>query len=110
MFQLFATLSVEPNDQLSQEIHDHLKLLRMELMNYFPDLVSCTYAVNPLCIDPTLLPVKTGEQEEIIDIQVKIKTERMLSHRFLANHGFYLPNVGPKCCSTVTDFPIYMGI
>ena len=27
MFQLLTTLSVEPNDQLSQEIHDHLKLL-----------------------------------------------------------------------------------
>ena len=70
MFQLLTTLSVEPNDQLSQEIHDHLKLLRMELLHYFPDLVSWTYAVNPFCIDPALLPVGTGEQEEIIDIQV----------------------------------------
>ena len=42
----------------------------MELLHYFPDLVSCTYAVNPFCIDPALLPVGTGEQEEIIDIQV----------------------------------------
>ena len=70
MFQLLTTFSVEPNDQLSQEIYDHLKLLRMELLHYFPDLVSCTYAVNPFCIDPALLPVGTGEQEEIIDIQV----------------------------------------
>ena len=70
MFQLLTTLSVEPNDQLSQEIHDHLKLLRMELLYYFPDFVSCTYAVNPFCSDPALLPVGTGEQEEIIDIQV----------------------------------------
>ena len=70
MFQLLTTFSVEPNDQLSQEIHDHLKLLRLELLHYFPDLVSWTYAVNPFCIDPALLPVGTGEQEEIIDIQV----------------------------------------
>ena len=70
MFQLLTTLSVEPNDQLSQKIHDHVKLLRMELLHYFPDLVSCTYAVNPFRIDPALLPVNTGEQEEIIDIQV----------------------------------------
>ena len=70
MFQFLTTLLVEPNDQLSQEIHDHLKLLRMELLHYFPDLVSCTYAVNPFCIDPALLPVGTGEQEEIIDTQV----------------------------------------
>ena len=40
------------------------------MTHYFPDLVSCTYAVNPFCTDPTLLPVGTGEQEEIIDIQV----------------------------------------
>ena len=42
----------------------------MELLHYFPDLVSWTYAVNSFCIDPALLPVGTGEQEEIIDIQV----------------------------------------
>ena len=70
MFELLTTLSVEPNGQLSQKIHDHLKLLRMELLHYLPDLVSCTYPVNPFCIDPALLPVGTGEQEEIIDIQV----------------------------------------
>ena len=70
MFQLLTTLSVEPNDNLSQEIEDHLKLLRMELMHYFSDVVSCAYAVNPFCIDPALLPIGTGEQEEIIDIQV----------------------------------------
>ena len=39
-------------------------------MHYFADVVSCTYAVNPFCTDPALLPVGTGEQEEIIDIQV----------------------------------------
>ena len=73
MFQLLTILLVEPNDQLSQEIHDHLKLLRMELLHYFPDLVSCSYAVNPFCIDPALLPVGTGEQEQIIDIKLTIQ-------------------------------------
>ena len=70
MFQLLAALPVDPNAKLSQEIDEHLKLLRTEMMHYFPDLVSCTYAVNPFCADPTLLPVGTEEQEEIIDIQV----------------------------------------
>ena len=70
MFQLLTTLSVEPNDKLSQEIEDHLKLLRKELLHCFPDVVSCTYAINPFCTDPALLPVGTGEQEEIIDIEV----------------------------------------
>ena len=39
-------------------------------MHYFPDVVSCTYAVNPFCTDPALLPIETGEQEKIIDILV----------------------------------------
>ena len=70
MFQLLTTISVEPNDKLSQEIEDHLKLLQMELMHYFPDIVSCIYAVNSFCTNPALIPIGTREQEEIIDIQV----------------------------------------
>ena len=70
MFQLLTTISVEPNDKLSQEIEDHLMLLQTELMHYFPDVVSYIYAVNPFCIDPALLPVGTREQEKIIYIQV----------------------------------------
>jgi len=70
MFQLLTALLIEPNDKLSQDIEDHLKLLRTDMMHYFPDLESCTYAVHPFCTDPALLPVGTGEQEEIIDIQV----------------------------------------
>ena len=109
MFQLLTTLLGEPNDHLSQEIHNHLKLLRMELLDYIPDLVSCTYAVNPFCIDPALLPVGTEKQEEIIDIQVddtaKSKTERMLSHKFLANHGFYLPTLARNAVRQLLIFP-----
>ena len=70
IFQLLTMISVEPNDKLCQEIEDHLKLLQTELMHYFPDVVSCTYTVNPFCTDPALLHVGTREQEEIIDIQV----------------------------------------
>ena len=107
MFKLLTTLPVDPSDKLSQEIADHLKLLRKELMHYFPHLVSCTYALNPSCIDP-------GEQEEIIDIQVdrdsKSKEEGMLFYRFMANNGLHLPNIGPKCCSSATSFPLVMGV
>ena len=70
IFQLFTALSVDPNDKLPQEIENHLKLLRTKLMHYFPDVVSCTYAVNPFCTNPVLLPLGTGEQEEIIAIRV----------------------------------------
>ena len=70
IFKLLTTLLVEPSDKLYQEFEDHLKLLRTKLMHYFPDKVTCSYAVNLFCTDPALLTVGTGEQEEIIDIQV----------------------------------------
>ena len=70
MFKVLTILQVKSSDKLSHEIVVHLELLRTELMHYFPDAVSCTYAVNPFCTDPALLPVGTGEQELIIDIQV----------------------------------------
>ena len=75
MFQLLTTILVKTNDKLSQEIEDYLKLLRTKLMHYFPDVVSCTYAVNTFCTDPALLLVGTGEQEKIIDIQVDDSTK-----------------------------------
>ena len=33
-------------------------------------MVSCAYGVNPFCTDQALLPIETGEKEEIINIQV----------------------------------------
>ena len=42
MFQLLTSFPVDPNAKLSQEINEHLYLLRTEMMHYFPDLVSCT--------------------------------------------------------------------
>ena len=103
MFQLLTTLSVEPNDQLSQEIHDHLKL------HYFPDLVSCTYAVNPFCIDPALLPVGTGEQEEIIDIQVdntaKSKLNKCSPIDFWLIMGSTYPTLAQSTVQQLLIFP-----
>ena len=48
-------------------------------MNYFPGLVSCTYSVKLFCIDPALLPEETGEQEEIIDIEVDVTAKLKLN-------------------------------
>ena len=111
MFQLLDALPVDPNAKLSQEIDEHLKLLRTEMIHYFPDLVSCTYAVNPFCADPTLLPVGTGEQEEIIDIQVdntaKAKLMECSPIDFWLIMGSTLPNVGQKCYSSTTGFSLY---
>ena len=71
MFQLLTTLPVVPNATLSQEIGEHLNLLLTEMIHYFPDFVSCTYAVNPFCTNPVgTSTAGTEEQEEIIDLQV----------------------------------------
>ena len=105
MFQLLTTLSVEPNDQLSQEIYDHLKLLRMEWLHYFPDLLSC--------IDPALLPVETEEQEEIIDIQVDDTTKSKLNEcspiDFWLIMGSTYPS-WPEMLFDSYDFSLYMGM
>ena len=41
----------------------------MELMHYFPNIDSSPYVSNLFFVDPSVLLVGTGEQEEIIDIQ-----------------------------------------
>ncbi|KAG0718931.1 SCAN domain-containing protein 3 [Chionoecetes opilio] len=44
-------------------------MLKTELKHYFPDVTCCAYIANPFSVDPTDLPVGTGEQEELIHIQ-----------------------------------------
>ena len=39
-------------------------------MHYFPDATSCIYSINPFFVDSADLPVGTGEQVELIDIQI----------------------------------------
>ncbi|XP_068215810.1 zinc finger BED domain-containing protein 5-like [Palaemon carinicauda] len=67
-FRLAKRLIREPTDEFAQEIVHHLSLLKTELKHYFLD-VTCAYVANPFSVDPADLPVETGEQEEIIDIQ-----------------------------------------
>lgn len=69
MFRLLTSLQRQPNDKLCQEIRCHLELLRTELIHYFPDIARYAYITNPFPINPSLLPVGTGEQEDIIEIQ-----------------------------------------
>ena len=38
-------------------------------MHYFPNIDSSPYVSNSFFVDPSVLPVGTGEQEKIIDIQ-----------------------------------------
>ena len=54
---------------ISNEIIDHLSQLKTKLLSYFPDAACCAYSIYPFFIDPPDVPVRTGEQEELIDIQ-----------------------------------------
>ena len=51
-------------------------------MHYFPDVTSCDYSINPFFVDPVNLPVGTGEEEELIDIQTD--EQQRLSTRIAA--------------------------
>ena len=66
-----ALISVEknPDGGISKEIIGHLSQQKTELLNYFPIVACCAYSVNPFFIDLVDVPVGTGEQEELIEIQ-----------------------------------------
>ena len=55
-----------------QEITKHLLLLKDEIKHYFfndGDAQACTYTRNPFIARPDYLPVGTGKQEELNDLQ-----------------------------------------
>ena len=66
--------------KFSEEIVCHFSQLKKELMHYFPDHTSCAYSINPFFVNLTDLPVGTGEQVELIEIQTdeaaKIKLKK----------------------------------
>ena len=69
MFKLLTSLQRQPNEKMFEEMRCHLNQLEAELMHYFPAMERCAYLNNPFTINPSLLPVGTREQEDIIDIQ-----------------------------------------
>ena len=69
MFKLLTYLQRQPNEKMFEEIRCHLKQLRTELMHNFPAMKCDAYISNPSPVNPSLLPVSTGEQENIIGIQ-----------------------------------------
>ena len=64
-------------------------------MHYFSDLVSCAFAVNPFCIGPALLPAGTGEQKEIIDIQVDDSAKSKLNECSLIDFWLIMSSAYP---------------
>ena len=72
MFENVASLAGEPSIAFGQEIIKHLLLLKDEIKQYFfndGDTQAYTYIRNPFTVKPSDLPVGTGEQEELIDLQ-----------------------------------------
>ena len=72
MFKNVASLAGEPSIAFGQEIIKHLLLLKDEIKQYFFNdggAQACIFIRNPFTIKPGDLPVGTGKQEELIDLQ-----------------------------------------
>nr|CAB3266629.1 suppressor of tumorigenicity 7 protein homolog [Phallusia mammillata] len=85
MFELLSNLPGGYNGQSDDEILCHFTVLKAELTHYFPDVDCCPCITNPFSVDPADLPVGTGEQEQLIDIQADDTTQAM--------HKEYSPTV-----------------
>ena len=95
MFENVVSLAEEPSIAFGQEIIKHLLLLKDEIKQYFfndGDAQTCTYIRNPFIVTPGNLPVETGEQEELIDLQCNEDAQEKFKNHKLAE--FWL-NVSP---------------
>ena len=87
MFENLASLGGEPSITFVQEITKHL-LLKDEMKQYFfndDDAQACTYIRNPFTAKPDDLPVGTGQQEELIDLQCDEGAQEKFKDYTLAN-------------------------
>ena len=96
MFENVASLTEKPSIAFGQEVIKHLLLLKDEIKQYFfndGDAQACNYIRNPFIVKPGDLPVKTGEQEELIDLQCNEDAQEKFKNHKLAE--FWL-NVIPS--------------
>ena len=109
MFKLLTSVEDKRNHEFSEEIVCHLSQLKKELMHYFSDVSSCTYSINPFFIDPADLPVGTGEQEELINIQTD-EAEKIKHMEYGCPINFWLstelsyPNLATHAASQLLIF------
>ena len=68
MFKNLSSLQLQHSKKLFQKICCHLKLLEVKLMHYFPKIGSSPFCFKSVFVNPSVLPIQTGEHEEIIDI------------------------------------------
>ena len=109
MFKCLTSVEKNPDGGIPKEIIGHLSQLKTELLNYFPDVACCAYSVNPFFIDPADASVRTGEQEELIDIQTdetaKIKHKECCSINFWFSMASSYPNLARPAVSQLLIFP-----
>ena len=72
----------------SEKIAGHLASLKEELEQYFSEGASCENITNPFSVNPHNLAVRTGEQEELIDLQED--NEAKVRHRDRPAMNFWL--------------------
>ena len=109
MFECFTSVEKNSDGGISKEIIGHLSQLNTELLNYFPDVAYCAYSVNLFFIDPVDVPVGTGEQEELIDIQTdeaaKIKHKECCPINFWLSMASSYSNLARHAVSQLLIFP-----
>ena len=110
MFKLLTSVEDKPNDEFSEEIVSYLLQLKKELMHYFPDITSCVYCIKPFFVDPADLPVGSGEQKELIDIQTdeaaRFKYEEFgCPINFWLSMESYYPNTATHAVPQLLIFP-----
>ena len=95
-----------------QEVTQHLLLLKDEIKRYFPNdgnTQACTYIQNPFNVDPGNLPVGTGGQEELIDLQSDESARDKFGNDKLANFWLNVaasyPTLSKNAVSQLLIFP-----
>ena len=109
MFKFLSALEMKISDDFSREITQHLSLLTAELQHYFPDTTSCPYITDPFSVDPADLPVGTGEQEELIDMQedqtAKKQHEKCSAINFWLSMASSYPTLASHAVPQLLIFP-----
>ena len=97
MFKNMTSFGGKRSNRFVQEITKHL-LLEDEIKHYFfndGDPQACTCIRNPFTAKPDDLPMGTGEQEELIDLQCNEDTQEKFKDFTLANFWFNVSSSNP---------------
>ena len=112
MSENVASLGGEPCITFVQEITKHLLLLKDEIKRYFfndGDAQACICTWKPFTAKPDDLPVGTGEQEELIDLQCDEGAQEKFKDFTLANFwlnvSFSYPTLAKNAITQLLVFP-----